>query len=100
MASKKDLRKLKPRGRKARFAEYARRTKTAVGQWSKGRFHSDHLDKALREWSPDAATVATPPATAICGIVEIGTEPKLIGRERQKRQIDHVDATPKIEQVA
>jgi hypothetical protein len=60
MASKKNLRKLRPRGRKARFAEYARRTRTAVGQWSKGRFRSPYLDQKIREWNPEAAQEATP----------------------------------------
>jgi hypothetical protein len=58
MASKKDLRKLSPRGRKVRFAEFAGRTKTAVGQWAKGRFRSPHLDQKIREWNPEAPSVA------------------------------------------
>lgn len=53
MASKKNLRKLAIRGRKVRFAEFAGRTKTAVGQWAKGRFRSPYLDQKIREWNPD-----------------------------------------------
>ncbi len=60
MASKKDLRKLGPRGRKARFAEYAGRTKTAVGQWAKGRFRSPHLDRLIRGWNPNGMEVPDP----------------------------------------
>ncbi len=55
MASKKNLSKLRPRGRKALFALFARRTKTAVGQWAKGRFPSQYLDRKLREWTPPAS---------------------------------------------
>lgn len=54
MASTKQLRKLAVRGRKVRFARYAGRTKTAVGQWAKGRFHSPYLDQKIREWDPDS----------------------------------------------
>ena len=52
MASKKELRKLASRGRKVRFSEFAGRTKTAVGQWAKGRFRSPYLDQKIREWDP------------------------------------------------
>jgi hypothetical protein len=54
MASKKELRKLAARGRKVRFAEFAGRTKTAVGQWAKGRFRSPYLDAKIQEWDPPA----------------------------------------------
>ena len=53
MPGQKQLRKLRPRGRKARFAEFTGRTKTAVGQWAKGRFRSPYLDQKIREWNPD-----------------------------------------------
>lgn len=62
MPGKKQLRKLRPRGRKARFSEYAGRTPTAIGQWAKGRLSSDYLDKKLREWDPDATEETNQPS--------------------------------------
>ena len=62
MLGKKHYKKLAPRGRKARFAEFTGRTQTAVGQWAKGRFHSPYLEQKLREWDPNASNGVSEPA--------------------------------------
>ena len=64
MASQKNMRKLAPRGRKVQFAKFAGRTKTAIGQWAKGRFHSPYLEQKLREWDPEPSVDETPTSCA------------------------------------